>query len=235
MFVAVKTYATVAALRPLRALLSPATPVVSLQNGASAVGQVEAALGPRPAIALAPTTEAATLVRPGLTRRTAVGRTRMGWAAGRAGDDRVLAELAAFLTAAGLATSVARPIEPDVWAKLVVNAAINPVTALAHVPNGALLERPELLERAERAAREAAAVAEALGIALPFADAAEAVADVARETAANRSSMLADLEHGRPTEIEDITGVIVRRARECDVDVPQNAALLDEVRARTKA
>ncbi|MBD5634166.1 MAG: 2-dehydropantoate 2-reductase, partial [Candidatus Eremiobacteraeota bacterium] len=81
----------------------------------------------------------------------------------------------------------------------------------------------------------AAAVAAALGVPLPFDDPVRAVADVVRATARNRASMLQDVERGRRTEIEDITGAVVRYANACGVPCPENVALLDEVRERTKA
>ncbi|MBD5633119.1 MAG: NAD(P)-binding domain-containing protein, partial [Candidatus Eremiobacteraeota bacterium] len=155
--VAVKAYATIDALRPLYDVLPPLAPIVSLQNGASAVGQIETALGELTAIVLAPTTEAATLLEPGVARRIGRGVTRVGWARARNGGDPAAARIAAAFTAAGLEASFVERIEPYVWGKLVINAAINPVAALAGVASGALLERPELWGRAERAAREAAA------------------------------------------------------------------------------
>jgi 2-dehydropantoate 2-reductase len=239
--VAVKTYATVEALRPLRGHLPIAATVASLQNGAVAVAQIEQALGPRPAIALAPTTEAATLVEPGIARRTSRGRTRVGWAP-KHDFGETAAALAAAFSASGLDASYVASIEPYVWEKLVINAAINPVTALAGVPNGALIERIDLWRRVELAAREATAVAVALGIVLPFQDHVRAVASVIRATAANRSSMLQDLERGRPTEIDEITGAVVRYAVARGIPITENVALLDEmyermdeVRERTNA
>jgi 2-dehydropantoate 2-reductase len=79
-------------------------------------------------------------------------------------------------------------------------------------------------------AREAAAVAAALGIALPYRDPVARVVEVARATALNRSSMLADLEAGRGTEIDAINGEIVRLGRLLGVAVPENQRALDEVR-----
>jgi len=58
---------------------------------------------------------------------------------------------------------------------------------------------------------------------------------VVRLTADNRSSMLQDLERGAPTEIDALNGEIVRLAHLFGVAVPENARILDEVRARTKA
>jgi 2-dehydropantoate 2-reductase len=139
----------------------------------------------------------------------------------------VLAEL---FRAAGLAAEVADPIEPHLWAKLVVNAAINPVTALARRPNAYVFEDPSAAARAGALAREAAAVAAAAGITLPYPDPVAYVGDVVRATAANRSSMLQDLERGRPTEIDAINGEVLRLGRELGVATPENERVLDEVR-----
>jgi 2-dehydropantoate 2-reductase len=139
------------------------------------------------------------------------------------------------MTRAGLANEIVTPIEPRAWQKLVASLAINPTTALAGVPNGAILTIPALRERAASLAREAAAVARASEIALPFADPVAYAESVMHETAANRSSMLRDLECGRHTEIEAIAGTIVRRAEALGIAVPYARAALHEVRARTKA
>ena len=232
--VAVKTYATVDALEPLRDIFRHVPPVVSVQNGAEAVRQIDFALGHHCCVALAPTTEAGEALEPGVVRRVGRGETRVGWARDHA-NGRAVDAFVDGLVAAGMHAEHVQPIEPWVWAKLVVNAAINPVTALAGIRNGELLEHAELRERAARIAREAAAVAWAAGIALPFADPVPYVEAAARATAANRSSMLVDLEAGRPTEIESIAGAVVREAEALHLSVPENQAVLDEVRARTKA
>ncbi|GAC1308973.1 MAG: 2-dehydropantoate 2-reductase [Vulcanimicrobiaceae bacterium] len=232
--VAVKTYATVDALAPLRGVLRSDAAVLSLQNGIDAAAHVQRALGRRSRIALGPTTEAATWLEPGCVRRAARGRTYIGWAAGHdpgAAPDA----FAALFTRCGLDASVARPIEPFAWAKLVVNAAINPASALAGVCNGALLERPELRVRAAALAREAYAVAQAEHIALPFTDAVAEAERVMALTAANRSSMLQDLERGRPTEIASISGAIVRRAARHRIAVPETARAYAEIRSRERA
>ncbi|MBC5799163.1 MAG: 2-dehydropantoate 2-reductase [Candidatus Eremiobacteraeota bacterium] len=233
--VAVKTYATESALLPLKDVLKPDVPIVSLQNGIVARDQIARVLGVGHPIALAPTTEAATSASPGLTRHTGSGETWIGWAAHSTGDDGALAALVAGLRRGGLASEIVSPVEPLVWGKLVINAAINPVTALAGVSNGALLENRTLQHRAMQLAREAAAVALAEGVRLPFGSAGAEVKRVVRMTAQNRSSMLQDLERGMPTEIEALNGEIVRRARTLGIAVPENARVLDEVRARRKA
>jgi hypothetical protein len=91
-----------------------------------------------------------------------------------------------------------------VWGKLVINAAINPLTALLGVPNGELLARPAARALMADLACEAAAVAAAQGIRLPYPDPVAAAEGVAQRTAANRSSMLQDVQRGAPTEIDHL-------------------------------
>ena len=231
-FVAVKTGATVAALAPLRDVLDAGTAVVSLQNGILQVAHIEAALGARP-IVLAPTTEGGILVAPGTMRRVGRGMTTLGWARDRSGGD--LRPLRDLLIAASLHARIVDPVEPHVWAKLIANAAINPLTATAGVPNGAIATDPVLRERAAAIAREAAALAAAEGVVLPFEDPVAHAYAVAAATAENRSSMLQDLERGRTTELEAINGELSRLGRLHGIPTPENDRAADEVRARANA
>jgi 2-dehydropantoate 2-reductase len=232
--VAVKTYDTVAALQALRGVVRADVPIVSLQNGLDQVAQTTSALGSSRAIVLAPTTEAAYLDPSGAAHRIGRGTTTLGWAAERAGNFD-LAALIALLRKAGLEARGTSPIEPHVWAKAIVNAALNPITALVGKPNGYVAENAAAAALAIALAREAAAVAAAEGIALPLEDAGEYVLDIARATAPNRSSMLQDIERKRPTEIDSINGAIVRRGRALGVATPENARMLDEIRRRSAA
>ena len=77
---------------------------------------------------------------------------------------------------------------------------------------------------------EAAAVARARGIALPFGDPVAYVEGVCRATAANRSSMLQDVERGRPTEIDSLNGVIVTEGKRLGVPTPVNEVVWRLVR-----
>ncbi len=235
LIVAVKSYATIDALAPLRPHLPHDAIVLSLQNGLDAAEHIEFALGHRHAVAAGPTTEGVTALEPGIARHTAAGITTLGWFAGHAAPRAALDELAATLTASGLTAHAVDDSAAVIWAKLVANAAINPVTAIARVTNGELLERADLRERSAAIAREVAAVAAHAGVVLPFDDPVARIFELARETAANRSSMLQDVERGRPTEIEAIVGAVVRRAANAGIAVPATAAAYDEVRRLTNA
>ena len=111
-----------------------------------------------------------------------------------------------------------------------INAAINPLTALLRVSNGELLERPAARELMQEAATEAALVAAAKGIKLPYANPVEAVEAVAKNTASNISSMLQDVLRGTPTEIDAINGAIIRESEKAGLPAPVNRMLWRLVR-----
>lgn len=227
--VLVKSYQTAAAAVRARAVLAPDGVAVTLQNGLGNREQLAAVLGlERTAVGV--TTIGATLVQPGVVRHAGRGGL---WLARAPEYGERLDGLIACLAAAGLEPQIAPTAEGLLWGKVAVNAAINPLTALLGVPNGRLLEDARLLDLMTRAAQEAQAVATALGVVLPYADAAAQARLVAAQTAANRSSMLQDLDNGRPTEIDAICGAIVRAGRACGVPTPVNDWLLAAVAART--
>ena len=102
------------------------------------------------------------------------------------------------------------------------------------VTNGELLERPSARSLMGALAQEAANVAYAENINLPFDDPVAAVEEVARKTAANRSSMLQDVLRGAPTEIDAICGAIVRVAEKHKLGAPANWTCWHMVRALSK-
>jgi 2-dehydropantoate 2-reductase len=167
-------------------------------------------------------TYGARLVDPGRVACTGVGRVVVG---DRTGGTHLWAErLGKAFRDAEVETVVATDMPRRRWEKLAVNAGINAVTALARVENGALAADPGRTV-ARRAARETAQVARAGGVDLPDDHAAGALDEVVDATAANRSSMLQDIDAGRRTEVDSINGEVVRRAERRDVPVPTNRTL----------
>jgi len=114
--------------------------------------------------------------------------------------------------------------------KLLVNATINPITALTRRQNGVVLS-PALKSTVQAVVAEAVAIAEAEGLAIPEKEALELVLSVAEKTAANTSSMLQDVLRGRKTEIEAINGYIFRRAEEHGIAAPVNETLYGMVKS----
>ena len=125
------------------------------------------------------------------------------------------------------------PIQPRQWRKLVANAVINPLTGLYDVPNGRLLEDPDLATRAARLADEADTLLGALDPTWPG-DSRAQVAAVARATAGNTSSMRADMQRGAVTEIEAINGWLLREAERLGLDLPAHREVVAAVRGRQR-
>lgn len=190
------------------------------------------------------TTEGALRTGAARVRHTGRGETHLGPMSpgGGAQSEGVaaLSPLVAVLRRAGLVVHATPDIRPRVWRKLAVNCAINPLTALLGVPNGALVDAAELHPVMRAVVEEVAAVAKAEGVALgddpagaPLVDGLlEEVFAVCRKTAANRSSMLQDLERGQPTEIAHLNGAVAQRAAHRGEAAPVNATLAQLVRAK---
>ncbi|RTL18315.1 MAG: 2-dehydropantoate 2-reductase [Rhodocyclaceae bacterium] len=132
--------------------------------------------------------------------------------------------VAELLVRAGLRARVAPDIAHARLAKLLVNAAINPLAALFRVPNGALLDPPHRV-LLDTLVREALPVLRAQGLDLDEAAALARVHAVAHATATNRASMLQDMLAGRRTEIDAITGALLRIAADRAVDLPAHRAV----------
>jgi 2-dehydropantoate 2-reductase len=141
--------------------------------------------------------------------------------------------LAKLLVSAGLKAPVRPRIRDDIWVKLWGNMAFNPISALT----GATLDRivADSGTRGVAAAMmaEGQAVAERLGV--RFAIGIDQRIAGAAEVGAHKTSMLQDLERGRPIEIEALLGAVVEMAGWVDVPMPVSSAILALVRQRAGA
>jgi len=201
--------------------------LLTLQNGLGVARDVAEVLPATPLV-VGVTYQAANLVAEGEVHHAANIVTHLGREGG--GPGPAAEAVADLLQRSGLPARVEPDMTPLVWRKVVVNAAINPVAALAGVRNGEVADRPTLAALARRLAEEGAAVARAEGVRLGEEDPAEAALATARATADNRCSMLQDLAAGRRTEIEYLNGAIAARAETHGVAVPANRAVAALVR-----
>ena len=221
--VLVKAWQTERAAYQLANCLAEDGLAVTLQNGLGNRETLIQSLGTG-RVALGVTTTGATLLGAGLVKAGGEGPISIE-------RNPSLGPLEEALRAAGFNVQIVEDAQSLIWGKLVINSAINPLTALLGVPNGELLERPSAREMMRTLAHETAEVAEAENIDLPFADPAAAAEDVARKTASNRSSMLQDVLRGAPTEIDAICGAVVKTAQKHSISVPANWACWHLVKA----
>jgi len=219
----VKSWQTQRSARQLAGCLAPDGVVLTLQNGMGNREMLAQQLGAM-RVSLGVTTVGATLLGPGRVRQAGEGVISLS-------AHPSLTPLLNLLRTGGFVIET----EPDptalLWGKLVINAAINPLTALLGVTNGELLERSSARSLLQAVVREAAAVAVAQGIRLPYPDPVVATEAIARRTKANRSSMLQDVLRGAPTEIDAICGAIVQAGEKTGAPTPIIRALWQLVKA----
>ncbi len=217
----VKSGATAAALRTLVPVLaeSGARPLlVTLQNG---MGNAEALLAvPGHPVARGVSMDAACHLGPGRAAHLIRGRcTWLGPVRGTLDDVR---PFAALLQAAGLpCEAIADPMDA-VWSKFVFNAVMNPLGALLLGVNAARYEVLEVRALIDDMATECRAVVLALGGRFAF-DPMEYVHRVRQgelPVSAHAGSMALDIARGADTEIEELTGYIVRKADRLGLPVP---------------
>ena len=228
-FVTTKSYDTANAMRNLRPFATRAL-FVTFQNG---LGNAEIIAKTARRVVAGTTAHGVMFLGPGEIRHAGIGDTVLGAWTGV--EEAELVRLRDVLAEAGLVARIASDVRSELWSKLVVNASVNPIAALAGVPNGRLVRDKGLLALAEAVGREAASVAEAEGADVNAEELWHRTTLVAKRTASNRASMLQDLDRRRRTEIDAITGSVVRAARRRRIAVPLNEALWSLVRAREAA
>ncbi len=218
--VAVKAYDTRKAARMLSKSAGPETATLSLQNGLGNVEALSRQLG-RKSVLAGSTSESAMSLGPGDVVHTGRGRTWIGELDGEV-SKRCLAIRKAFRKA-GFPAEVSQDVNGVVWAKTIVNSAINPISALTGLPNGDL-RNPGLRNLATEIVKEGERVANAVGVS-PRPYPRQLISDILSSTRRNKSSMLMDIENKRITEVRELNGAISRLGERYGIATPYNDLL----------
>ncbi|MBJ6766011.1 2-dehydropantoate 2-reductase [Myxococcaceae bacterium JPH2] len=174
---------------------------------------------------------AAEVTRPGVVTHLYGDRVVLGEPDGSR-SPRVEA-LSALLTKAGFKAPIRPRIRDELWMKLWGNLAFNPLSALTGATLDTLATAPDLRDIARRMMVEAQAVGEALGarFLLPVDQRIQGAAAVG----AHKTSMLQDLERGRPMEIDALLGAVVELGHLVGKPLPTAELVLTLVRERARA
>ena len=229
LLVTTKAYDVCAAIDSVIPRLNPDCNVVLLSNGMGFQEQVLASI-PSLNIFCGTTTEGAHLLAAGHVRHAGSGETRIGFAA-KTADDRRPVWLHQWERAVDNSVWDS-DIQPALWTKLAVNCVINPLTALNRCHNGELEARKSLANQVAPLRDEVAAVCRAQGHVKIAAALPRITAAVIQATSGNRSSMLQDMDAGRLTEIDYITGYLLEVADQHSIDIPLNRALFEAIKSR---
>jgi 2-dehydropantoate 2-reductase len=150
-------------------------------------------------------------------------------------QQELVEDVAATIVASGLKARAFDDLRPAQWSKLIFNATVNAVAALTGLPHDRHFAERDRLEDLGRLVydlvEEGKQVAAAAGIEL-HEDPWEMNVLATRRGSAHHPSMLEDVEAHRPTEIDRITGALVREAERVGVPVPLHTALYRLVKAR---
>ena len=169
---------------------------------------------------------AASCPQPGVVRHAFGERFILGEPGGAATER--LATLAAAMAGAGLQVETDAAIEQAVWVKLWGNMTMNPLSALTGATMDRILDDPLLLRFVCDAMGEAARVGERFG--LPIAMSPQERNQITRQLGAVRTSMLQDVDAGRPIELDAMLASVAEMARLVAMDVPCIDALLGMTR-----
>jgi 2-dehydropantoate 2-reductase len=234
-FVTLKAHSLPAMAEHLAANLGEATTVVSAQNGipwwyfqrhggelegthletVDPGGLIARTIDPERVIACI-VYPATSVVGPGTVRHVEGERFSLGELDGS--QTERIGALSAALADAGLKAPVQPRIRQELWVKLMGNAVFNPLSALTRATLGGMAESPLLAPIVRAAMEEVEAVAGRLGIEMPV-SIDQRIRGAAR-VGDHKTSMLQDLEAGRPLEIDAITGSVVELAGRLGVPVP---------------
>jgi 2-dehydropantoate 2-reductase len=239
-FLGVKAHALTALAPKLRPLFHADTAVVSTQNGIPwwyfqrLGGELDGLCLERvdPGGAIAQAIEPHRVIgslayfsteisEPGVIRHIEGNRISFGEPDGSRSDRcRAIAEA---LIAAGLRCPIGTRIRHEIWVKLLGNVAFNPISALTGATLEQMVAHPEVSRLVRDVMTEAEAVAGKLGIELPIS--IDQRITGAGKVGAHKTSMLQDLEAGRPMEIEAVVGGVVELGERLNVPMPATRAV----------
>jgi len=248
--VTLKAHSLPGAAKQMQPLLGPDTAIVSAVNGipwwyfygtdsphrdrrvasVDPDGSVWELLHPRRAIGCI-VYPAAEVTDPGVVEHSYGDRFSLGEPDGSRSERAQ--RLSEALIAAGFKAPVRPRIRDEIWVKLWGNLAFNPISALTTVTLDVLTGDPGQREVARQMMLEAQAIAEALGVRFGI-DVDKRIAGAA-EVGVHKTSMLQDLERGRPMEIDALLGVVVELAELTGLPAPTCRTVLSLVRARARA
>jgi 2-dehydropantoate 2-reductase len=239
-FLGVKAHGLTQLAPQLKPVLGTDTAVVGTQNGipwwffqgwggehqgmhlerVDPVGAIAAAIEPRRVLGSI-VYFATDIIEPGVVRHTEGNRISLGEPDGSRSDrSRQIAEA---LIAAGLRCPVTTRIRQEIWVKILGNVAFNPISALTGATLVQMARDPDVNALVRRIMEETIAVGAKLGLEVPITiDQRIAGAEKVGE---HKTSMLQDLEGGRPIELEAVVGAVVELGERLNVPMPHTRAV----------
>ncbi len=223
-----KTYDSIPAALSAKHLINNGTYIMIIQNGLGTEKLVAEALDTT-RVLRATTCMGALRTSPGVVIATGCGLTEIGSRYPENHD--FVQQITQMLRDCGFDVRSSNNIEGVVWTKTLVNAGINPVGALTGFTNGEVYRNPKLRKLVIQLVEEAVKIVDALGIELTTEDPVRYTLGTAKATENNINSMLQDIRAGKRTEIDSITGEIIRLGKELGIPTPSSEVVYALIKA----
>jgi 2-dehydropantoate 2-reductase len=211
----VKSTDTESGAAAIKPHLAPDVLVLSLQNGVENADRLRTLLPQE--VAAAAVYIGTEMAGPGHVRHH--GRGELVIEPSKASED-----VARALIAAGVPTEISDNVRGALWAKLILNCAYNALSAITQLPYGRLVKGEGVTVVMRDLVDECVAVAKADGVTIPG-DVDAAVRKIAETVPGQYSSTAQDLARGKPSEIDHLNGLIVRRGEALGIATPANRLL----------
>ncbi len=224
----VKALYSRSALESNKHLISEHTYLMTLQNG-SGHEDILSEFAPVERIIIGTTEDNGAVLEPGHVRHGGKGNTNVGMLV----DDtqKFLPKLKDAFDSCGFNVRIHENIQQLIWNKLFVNVAFSAVTGLLKCEMGFIAKCDYAMNLSKKLLHEAVTVAHALGLEADEDTLLEEIKSVSDNSPNGVTSICADLRAGRRTEVDTISGSVVRAARKCNVDVPCHEFIVNAIHA----
>ncbi|MEW4412355.1 ketopantoate reductase family protein [Clostridium sp. AN503] len=224
----VKALFSRSALDNNRGIIGPDTYLMTLQNG-SGHEDILSEFVPVDRIIIGTTGDNGAVLAPGHVRRGGAGNTNIGML--EADREGFLPKLAEVLDNCGFQGHIHDNIQQLIWDKLFTNVSLSAVTGVLQVPMGFIAGNEHAWNITRRLIHEAVEVAHGLGLTADEAAITEKVRSASENSPEGITSICADLRAGRKTEVNTISGSVVRASKKCGVPAPTHELIVELVHA----
>lgn len=224
----VKSLYSKSALEKNLSLIGPETYVMTLQNGSGHEDILEEFVR-KDHIIIGTTEDNGAVLGPGNIKRGGTGKTNVGMLT--EDEEQFLPKLKEAFDSCGFSVVIHSNIRQLIWNKLFTNVSLSAVTGILLVDMGYIAANEHAWFLTACLIKEAAAVARGLGL---EADDEEIMANVKKTSEMSPNgctSIRADLQNGRKTEVDTISGSVVRAGKKCGIPVPAHEFVVEMVHA----
>lgn len=224
----VKALFSKAALAGNKALIGENTYVMTLQNG-SGHEDILGEFVPQDHIIIGTTEDNGAILGMGKVRHGGVGNTNIGMLVKDA--EGILPKIKEAFDSCGFNVRIHENIQQLIWNKLFTNVSLSAVTAVLQVKMGYIASNEYAWKMTGALLHEAVQVAHALGLSADEEELLAEIRHVSESSPEGVTSICADLANGRRTEVETISGSVVRAAAKVGVEVPCHAFIVNMIHA----